>query len=298
MRRYALLFILCCVALGVAAAERPQAGWRTSLSLTPAYLGRADVDQGGSYESRVLAVNLGAVRAVGPGATAGVTLNYTYYDNRFGEPNVFGVATPWGDVERVGFSVPVFVRRENGWSYLVTPAVDYFREHGADWGESLTYGAVTVASRMLGPKRSLGLGLGLFRQLEETRAFPFVAVDWQFTDRLRLNNPLPAGPTGPAGLELNYRASPRWEVGLGAAYWRVRFRLRSDGPFPDGIGEESGVLTFLHAATRFGENLSVDLYGGALLRGELQVEDSDGDRIAESDFDTAPFAGLALRIRF
>jgi hypothetical protein len=229
---------------------------------------------------------------------AGITLNYAYYDNRFALPNAFSAAAPWGDVERVGLNVPLSVRTDAGWAFVLTPSLDYFRERDADWGESLTYGAVLSAARSFGPKNRLGFGLGVYQQLEEVRAFPFLVVDWQLSERLRLNNPLPAGPTGPAGLELNYRASARWELGAGAAYRRVRFRLSEDGAFPGGIGEESGVITFLHAATRLGPTVSLDLYGGALLSGELSVEDRNGEALARHGFDSAPLLGATLRVRF
>lgn len=293
-----LISIPCCLALGASASDGPATGWQTSFSLTPVYLASADIDGGGTYESRVLALSIGGSRPVSSRATAGVTLTYAYYDNRFTEANAFGAAAPWSNVERVGLSVPVFVRTDDAWAYLVTPSVDYFHERGAEWSESLTYGAILSAARSFSSRNRVGFGLGVYQQLEEVRAFPFLVVDWQLTDRLRLNNPLPAGPTGPAGLELNYRASVRWEVGMGAAYRRVRFRLRDDGAFPGGVGEESGVIAFLHAATRFGEDVSLDLYGGALLGGELQVEDSNGDNIAQHGFDSAPLLGATVRVRF
>lgn len=297
MRRWPIAFPCCLVLNAVAAGERP-AGWQLAAAFTPVYLASAAIDGGGTYESSVLALNVSGVHPVASRATAGVALNYAYYDNRFAAANAFGAAAPWGDVERIGLSVPLFVRSDDGWAFVVTPSLDYFRERDADWGESLTYGAVLSTARAFGPRNRLGFGLGVYQQLEEVRVFPFLVVDWQLTERLRLNNPLPAGPTGPAGLELNYRASARWEIGAGAAYRRVRFRLRDDGAFPGGVGQERGVIAFLHAATRFSPDVSLDLYGGALVNGELSIEDRNGDSIAQHGFDSTPLLGATLRVRF
>jgi hypothetical protein len=280
------------------AAEGPPVALRASASLTPAYLASAGIDGGGTYESRVLALNLSAKHPMNTHTTVGITFNYTYYENRFRDINAFSVAKPWGNIERMGLSIPVFIRSNTGWVYFLTPSMDFIHERDADWGDSLTYGAVLSASRYFGPKKRLGFGLGLFQQLEEVKVFPFPAVDWQLTDTLRVNNPLPAGPTGPAGLEINYRVNTNWELGIGSAYRRVRFRLTNNGPFPGGTGEENGVIAFLHAATQFGEDMSLDLYGGALLNGELQVEDSQGHNIARHNFDTAPLLGATLRMQF
>ena len=54
-----------------------------------------------------------------------------------------------------------------------------------------------------------------------------------------MGNALPAGPTGPAGLELVYRPGEDWRFGpLGGAYRSVRFRLDRNGDVPSGIGSE------------------------------------------------------------
>lgn len=297
MSRWLIAFS-CCLAFGMAAASERAGGWQFSTALTPVYLASSAIDGGGSYESRVFALNVGGVHPIGPRATAGVTLNYAHYDNRFTAVNAFGGAAPWGNVERVGLSLPLFVSTDDGWAFLVTRSPDYFHEAGADWSESLTYGAILSAARSFGPQHRLGLGLGVYQQLEEVRPFPFLLVDWQLSERLRLSNPLPAGPTGPAGLEINHRASARWEIGAGAAYRRVRFRLRDDGAFPSGAGQERGIIAFLHAATRLSQEMSLDLYGGELLNGALQVEDRNGEHIAQLGFEAAPLIGATLRVRF
>ena len=286
------------LSLCATAAEGPPGGLRTSVSLTPAYLASADIDGGGTYESRVLALNIGAMHPVSARTTVGIAFNYTYYENRFSDINAFSVTKPWDNVERIGLSTPVFIRGNTGWIYFLTPSVDFLHERDTDWGDSLTYGAELSASRNFGPKKRIGFGIGLFQQLESVKVFPFPVVDWQLTDTLRVNNPLPAGPTGPAGLEINYRVNTNWELGIGSAYRRVRFRLKNNGPFPDGIGEENGVISFLHASTQFGGNMSLDLYSGALLNGELLVEDSHGHNIARHDFNTAPLLGATLRMQF
>jgi hypothetical protein len=238
------------------------------------------------------------MKPVSARSMAGVSFNYTAYDNRFSGTNAFGVAKPWGDVERIGLSAPVIMRNDTGWAYMLIPTADFLRERDADLGDSLTYGAILSASRVYDPKHRFGIGLGVFQQLEQVKVFPFLAVEWQLTDTLRLNNPLPAGPTGPAGLEINYRLNPKWELGLGTVYRRVRFRLTDNGPYPGGVGEESGIVAFLHAATRVGDDVSLDLYGGALFDGELQVEDSGGHDIARHGFDTAPLLGATVRRQF
>ena len=104
-------------------------------------------------------------------------------------------------------------------------------------------------------------------------------VDWRLSERWRLANPLPAGPTGPAGLELDYS-------------------LSEDGPVANGIGEESGVPVFLRATRSFGPNATLYLYAGAVTAGSLTVEDTAGRVLREVDFGTAPLLGITFSARY
>ena len=89
---------------------------------------------------------------------------------------------------------------------------------------------------------------GDLREIDETKAFPFVLVDWRINDRLRLANPTQAGPAGGAGLELAWTLDDRWEIAGGGAWRTYRFRLDRNGPTPDGIGESRGVPLFLRTS--------------------------------------------------
>ena len=123
-------------------------------------------------------------------------------------------------------------------------------------------------------------------------------VDWRLSERWRLANPLPAGPTGPAGLELDYSLGDGWNLGLGAAWRSTRFRLSEDGPVANGIGEESGVPVFLRATRSFGPNATLYLYAGAVTAGSLTVEDTAGRVLREVDFGTAPLLGITFSARY
>ncbi len=78
----------------------------------------------------------------------------------------------------------------------------------------------------------------------------------------------------------------------------MRFRLSSDGPVPNGIGEERGVPVFLRATHAYGEQMSLSLYAGVITAGQLRVEDSSGNKLTQVDSDTAPFFGATFSARF
>ena len=39
-----------------------------------------------------------------------------------------------------------------------------------------------TATKVFGPARRSGSGVGVFRQIDETKVFPFLIVNWQLTD--------------------------------------------------------------------------------------------------------------------
>jgi hypothetical protein len=269
--------------------------FRPSLSITPYYQGSADMDGGGSFSAVGAITRLGVISRLGDKGFWGLTLNYDYTDYRFSDANAFGGVAPWNDVERVGLSAPFNVI-SGEWGWLFAPSVDYFRETGAVWNDALAYGAVFSGARMFSSGR-LGLGLGVFNRLEKVQVFPFIAVDWQLSEHWRLTNPLAAGPTGPAGLEAKYAFASGWEIGAGGAYRSVRFRLDENGPAAGGVGEEQGIVGFVHLTRAVDRHLSLDFYAGAIFSGQLTTEDSNGNTLSEVDFDTAPLVGLTFSLR-
>ncbi len=283
---------------GAAQAQVPGGGWSQFGSVTAVYQGAADLDGGGDYSAWTGIVRAGVLRDFGGGRRAGLVFNYDYTDYDFSAPAAFGGAAPWGSVKRYGVAAPLSFTRPDGWSFGLTPSVDWIHENSADEGESLTWGAIATAIRSFPGGNRIGVGLAVFDRLEETSVFPLVLVDWRLSERWRLANPLPAGPTGPAGLELDYSLGDGWNLGLGAAWRSTRFRLSEDGPVANGIGEESGVPVFLRATRSFGPNATLYLYAGAVTAGSLTVEDTAGRVLREVDFGTAPLLGITFSARY
>lgn len=289
---------LAAAAMTAGPAAAQAAGWRPFLSITPAYEGKGDLDQGGDFSVSRAVVRAGVTGQAAPGVGAGVTLNYDYHDYSFSRPAAFGGVAPWNIVQRYGVAVPLGFELRDGWSLGVAPSVDWFRENGADTGDALVWGANVSAIRRFADGNRIGLGIGAYDQIEKTSVFPFLIVDWRLSDRWRLINPLPAGPSGPAGLELDYVLGGGWEIGVGGAYRKLRFRLSDSGPVPDGVGEERGVPLYLRVTRDLGRQFAFHFWAGAVVAGEFRVEDSSGSRLRTEDFDPAPFVAATFTARF
>jgi hypothetical protein len=267
---------------------------RFNASASPYYQGGTALDNGGEFELSIVFTRFNVALPVSRRTRIGLSVSFDYHDYEFSGSTALGGARPWDDMRRIGLAVPVTSRVAEKWVLDALPSIDSFSESGSDFNESLTYGGTLAGLYLVRPDRSIGVGLGAFDQLEELFVFPFLAVNWSFTERLRLTNPFRAGPTGPAGLELIYDLGRRWFVAGGAAFRFARFRLSEQGAVPNGVGENTGIPAFVRVQKELGKAIKLDLYGGAVLDGELRLEDEFGNVLARDGYETAPFLALTL----
>jgi hypothetical protein len=301
----AVLSAVLLLALLIPCAHAQPAGPRDanrtvySFSFSPIYQFESDFDHGGSFSVQRYGFNFDTSTPVTPSLRAGISLGYEFEKYDFSGTTSFAGADPWSDIHRFSIGLPLSWRAADNWSFFVAPQVEWYGESGVDdWADALGYGAVFAVSYRLGPGFSVGVGAGVFYRGEETRGFPYIAVDWAITENLRLTNPFRTSPSGPAGLELAWRLSDKWELAAGGAYRSFRFRLDSSGMAPDGFGELEQTVGYGRLSYRMGRDLKLDLYGGAAFNGQMKIADRNGNDLGSDDFETAPILGLSLTLMF
>jgi len=114
---------------------------------------------------------------------------------------------------------------------------------------------------------------------------------------LRLANPLQAGPTGPAGLELSY-AFDGTTVAAGGAYRSARFRLDNHGPVPNGVGEDMSFPLWARFSIKVGKAGTLNFFGGVMVGGKMLVEDSRGRELSDERYDASPFLSATASMKF
>ena len=269
-----------------------------SLSFSPIYQFESDFDRCGSFSVQRYGFNFDTSTPVTNSLRAGISLGYDFEKYDFSGTTAFAGADPWSDIHRFSAGLPVSWRMNDSWSLFISPQVEWYGESGVDnWDDAFGYGAVFAVSYRVSPGLTLGVGAGVFSRIEETRGFPYIAIDWKITEELRLGNPFRTSPSGPAGLELACRFSDRWEVAAGGAYRSFRFRLDDSGVAPNGIGETDSTVGYARLTYRMGRDLKLDLYGGAAFNGKMRIADRNGNELGSDDFDTAPMAALSLTLQ-
>jgi hypothetical protein len=257
-----------------------------------------DIDNGGQFRwwgaiaSGTLATQINSALAIG------LRVQYDYQRWNFDAPAAFGGTAPWGTLDMPSIGVSATYSPTSDLRFTIAPAVEWTYESGASAGDALAYGAVLSATKVFSSDLVLGIGAGVFRQIDETKVFPFVILNWKINDRLRVANPFPAGPTGGAGLELVYAPDDNWEVAAGGTYRSYRFRLKDDGPTPGGIGENRFVPLFARVSRKLAPQTTIDLYALVSVGGRLSVVDANGNDRYRSDYSAAPGLGLSLVHRF
>ncbi len=296
-----LLLIIIFLLLSTSApvlGEWGSTGLSSSFSYTPSYQFETDIDGGGSFSVMRHALRLNFSTALNQQTRVGLGLSYDLENWDFKNVANIQAASPWQHLHRPTLDFSVFHNLNQDWQLFFAPSLGLAQESGAKLSDSLIYGAVFSLNRNVTPELRLGVGFGVFEQLENTSLFPFLFVDWRINEQLRLTNPFSAGPVGPAGLELVWQPQSQWEFGFGGAYRSYRFRLAKDNAVPNGIGEVDFMAGFIRSTYEVSKQYSVDLSAGGLFAGSLGVEDSGGNSVGESDFDPAPFAALTFKGRF
>jgi hypothetical protein len=267
-------------------------------AVSPIYRFPAKVNGGGTLSVTSVYFNAGLIKQIDPEWKLGLSFTYEFDDYNFSGLRDFRVPRPWKEVQRLGFSIPIFYSFKEKWKLVIVPTAQFSGEFGAKVNQAMVYGGAAGISYTFGPKVTLGVGVAGYADLEEARVFPFPIVKLKLGDRIRLTNPFRVSPAGPAGLELSYGLTKNWEIGLGAAFRSHRFRLDYNGPLPNGIGEYNSVPVFARLSYQPFPAAGLDVYAGASLLNKIYVEDSEGNELYRTKHEVAPLLGATISGRF
>lgn len=254
-----------------------------------------DIDRGGSFSVDRSYIAVGADYAFGRGNSAGLSLEYGNHDYSFDRMRIM----PWEEVHAFTLSAPIRKVLNEKWSLFALPSVRANYEDGASASDGVTGGLLAGASYKVSDRLYIGPGLGISSELEDDlNIFPILLIRWQINDTLVLRTGRGMGASQGPGLVLDWQATEKWKLSLGTRYERLRFRLDDRGFAPDGVGEESGVPVYLGVTYKFCDAAELSVYAGVKFAGSLEIENSSGDTLYKSDYDTASFFGVSWSSKF
>lgn len=293
--RIGVAFALTTLCAAVVAQPR-QAPGETSVSVGVTGLSQFNtrIVDSGSFNWQDASANVNVTRQITSAFSAGVSAKYNYQNWSWSNLQSFGGQAPWTAINTPALGMNFAYTPSPEWRFGFAPTVEWSGETGTGTGGTATYGAVMSVARTFSKDLTLGVGAGVFRQIDETKVFPYLLVNWNITDKLRLGNSLPAGPAGGAGLELAYALTERWTIAGGGAYRSYRFRLNENSPVANGIGQNSFVPVFARLSYAVDRTSRIDLYGAATTGGRLSATDTFGTTQYSTNYQT----GFALALSF
>lgn len=211
-------------------------------------------------------------------------------------------AAPWTDIHAVTALGSATWKFDPRWSANLGLRLGTAGERRASFDDSLVFGGNLALSYSFSERFTLGAGALVQTQIEDRPlVIPLAVVYWQVTDSVVVSNVLgpEAYPTG-AGLEIAWRPNRLSELSIGGRYEVRRFRLddRGDVARRGGVGEDVGFPLWTRATWRLNNGLRFDLVGGVSLFNEYSLDDRDGNEIASTDLDPAPFIAAFVSWRF
>lgn len=257
-----------------------------------------NLGSGGSFGWQDYNINLMGRYQWDNNSTVGINLREGYQQwswNNLSGSNSKGL---WTGIQSPGIGLSYFQKFDGGWNAGLIPTIDWIGENGVGTSGSATYGAIGSVSKQFSQDFTIGLGAGAFRQIDQTKVFPYLVIHWQINDKWRITNPLPAGPAGGAGLEVSYALTNQLQLAAGAAYRSYRFRLNSSNVTASGVGQNSFFPIFARLSYAMNRSSSADLYLGANTGGKLSVTDTNGNNAYSSNYQTGLAAALSFSTRF
>jgi len=275
-------------------------GLKASVSVVGITQLNTDLNSGGSFNWSNASASVGLLNNVSPATTLGVSVRYESEFWNWNNMQGYSLAgkNPWSTILSPGISFAYSHKLESDWKLNAIPTIESSAEQGAAFSDSLTFGAILNASKQLSPTLNLGLGAGVFRQIDTNRIFPFLVINWKINERWNLNNPFPGGPAGGAGLELTYAVTPQFKISGGAAYRSYRFRLNNSSAYAGGVGQNKFIPVFAKFSYAFDLTTFLDLYTIANVGGSVSAIDANGNTALSTSYKTAPAIALNLVKRF
>ena len=280
-------------------AQRNPSSWSTILRGGVITQFDTDLDEGGSFDSTRFNIEAGQGYSWSRTDAVSLALSYSYDGYTFSaDGDGFAAREPWSDIHTISLSAPLRYGINNEWSTFLIPSITSTGESGADFGETVTGGALAGFSYRFGDRLTIGPGIGVFGELEDSATvIPILLINWKITYTLSLETGRGLAATLGPGLNLSYRPNERWRFILGGRYEKLRFRLDENGSVADGVGEDKSFPLYGGVTYQFTRKASLSLVGGVELGGELVLEDENGEEISEESYDTAPFLGLTFNVR-
>lgn len=220
-------------------------------------------------------------------------LAYENHNYSFSANSPFG----WDEIHRFLYA-PLFKwQTSEKWSLMAAPVVQWMGESGADVSKSFTGGGLVGFTYAASPTLSVGLLIGALSQIEDKAVVaPIPLINWKFAESWTLRTGIiRLGPTPGLGGEVGWNVTKTMELAGGLQFQRRRYRLDTN----DAVGEETLVPVYGKVTWwMIPQAAAVELFGSVATNGNIRLENNNGNKITDKDYDNTAFLGGKLHFIF
>lgn len=307
-------WMLLCLLLPLSAAaqfsmqddETPRFEWSGKLETEFRNDFKTDTDGGDRFESWQVAVAGEFGGPINESILVGIKTGYRYANYDFNLDNAppadYGSSElpydPWGAISTFDIAPNTNILVGDRFSVDVAVPIRWAGEPGAR-RNAFSAGISAIARWQITDELRIGAGIGVTSQLEDSaETFPIVSLNWDISDSWTFQTEGSWFQGGNAALL--WGPSKAVRIVLSAGYERIRFRLDDNGPRADrdGIGEITAVPIELGLRFHLYEGAYFDFRLGLGVAGQLRVEDNDGNKLYNEDYDPSPRIALGLSLPF
>ncbi len=292
------------MSLALPTGSSAQEDWNFDTHLSYTYQFETDLDDvPGDFEFSKIRTGFNYGGPLGENVSFHIPMNYEHRSYNFDSGGLgldtTGTSVRFSHVNIVSLWPTLSYELADDWSILGTGIWEWSAENGSSKNAS-TGGGVLAARKKFTDNFSLGFGLAIISQLEDSAWFlPVLSLDWKITDSLRFASE-PQHQMGQVRYNLTWDVSDSFATFLSVGWDRERFRLDGRGAYDDGVAEYQAVPVGAGVAIKLGDLGTIRLNGGVAVNGKLRVENSSGKKVVPNrDFDDpAPYASLEVKLRF
>jgi hypothetical protein len=214
-------------------------------------------------------------------------------------------AAPWHNINTISGASILKWRMDDTWTIYGGGFMKMSADSAAELEEGVTGGGLAGFDYKVDDTLSLGLGIGVAKQIEDHAQFlPIITAKWKFADDWMLTAGLTDVATMGYGVEAKWLYNEAWDFGFGLQYHKSRFRTSSRNPvlYPagssDGVGQEKSGLFYASATWHATPKVDVSGFAGLTVGGNIEVMNSSGDELAGHNYKSTAVLGAKASVRF
>ncbi len=278
----------------------PNTGFAFEAKVRGSYLSNADFDNGsGEFGFTAYGLGIKATKKIGDAGMLSIDFNAGLIDYDI-TPSVTAVA---GDAASIGSEFDTVTtlsligsyaaRTEKGSTWFIGGGVLSNGENSADFGD-------TIDGMLMGGYRykvnntlELGLGVAVRTQLDDdVLVVPLPQVRYTINEYWSIESE-------GVGLKFNYKASDALDYGITAEFASTTFRLdNSHATAPEGVATHRRFPIAFYAIYEPNDTIEISGRIGAMMAGELEILDTNGNDLTSQDIDTGIFGSINVSFKF